>query len=51
YEYVRNGEIIEIKVVPEIGKPYYLVPATGHEGYIRMDESQLLVPKWVLFRW
>ena len=51
YEYVRNGEIVEIKVVPKNGKPYYLVPAKGHDGYIRLDESQLLVPKWVLFRW
>ncbi len=51
YEYVVNGEIVEIKVVPEIGKPYYLVPSEGHDGYIRLDRSQLLIPKWVLFRW
>lgn len=51
YEYRINGEIREIKVVPKIGKPYYLVPAEGQEGYIRLDRSQLLVPKWVLFRW
>ncbi len=51
YEYMVNGEITEIKVVPENGKPYYLVPAEGHDGYIRLDRSQLLVPKWVLFRW
>ena len=51
YEYRINGEIKEIKVVPKIGKPYYLVPAKGQEGYIRLDRSQLLVPQWVLFRW
>ncbi|MFT5720194.1 MAG: hypothetical protein ACI9W6_000484 [Motiliproteus sp.] len=52
YEYRINGAIKEIRVVPEIGKPYYLVPADGQDGsYIRMDGSQLLIPKWVLFRW
>ncbi len=51
YDYVVNGEVVEIKVVPGTGKPYYLVPAEGHDGYIRLDRSQLLIPKWVLFRW
>lgn len=52
YEYRINGAIKEIRVVPKIGKPYYLVPADSQEGqYIRMDGSQLLIPKWVLFRW
>ncbi|WP_210397295.1 DUF2782 domain-containing protein [Motiliproteus sediminis] len=51
HEYRINGQIIEIKVVPKIGKPYYLVPAEGGEGYIRLDRSQLLIPKWILFRW
>lgn len=50
HEYRVNGEVVEIKVVPKVGPPYYLVPADG-EGYIRLDRSQLLVPKWILFRW
>ena len=50
YEYRVNGQLMEIKVVPEVGVPYYLVPAdTG--GWIRETESDLLVPSWVLFRW
>lgn len=49
YDYMVNGEVTEIKVVPSIGKPYYLVPKDG--SYIRMDHSQLLIPSWVLFRW
>ncbi len=51
YDYVRNGEVVEIKVVPKNGKPYYLVPAETGAGFIRLDRSQLLIPKWVLFRW
>lgn len=51
YEYSINGQIREIKVVPKVGKPYYLVPAQGSEQYIRVEESQLLIPKWVIFSW
>lgn len=51
YEYTVNGQIKEIKVVPKVGKPYYLVPAEGSQQFIRVEESQLLIPKWVIFRW
>ncbi|MBY4678686.1 DUF2782 domain-containing protein [Marinobacterium arenosum] len=51
YEYRINGELREIKVVPSRGKPYYLVPADSRDGFIRVEESQLLIPKWILFRW
>ncbi|MBA4502973.1 DUF2782 domain-containing protein [Marinobacterium marinum] len=51
YEYTINGQLKEIKVVPKVGKPYYLVPADGAQKLIRVEESQLLIPKWVIFRW
>jgi hypothetical protein len=51
YEYSINGQLKEIKVVPAVGKPYYLVPAQGSDEFIRVEESQLLIPKWVIFRW
>lgn len=50
YEYRVKGELVEIKVVPEVGPEYYLVPAEGG-GWIRESETDLLVPSWVLFRW
>jgi hypothetical protein len=50
YEYRVRGEIREIKVVPDVGPSYYLVPAEGG-GWIREGETSLLVPSWVLFRW
>lgn len=50
YEYRVNGELVEIKVVPDVGPEYYLVPADGG-GWIREDSTELLVPSWVLFRW
>lgn len=51
YEYSVNGQLKEIKVVPKTGKPYYLVPKQGSDEFIRVEESQLLIPKWVIFRW
>ncbi|MCG2580869.1 MAG: DUF2782 domain-containing protein [Marinobacter sp.] len=50
YEYRVNGQLVEIKVVPEVGPEYYLVPADGG-GWIREDETEMLVPSWVIFRW
>ncbi|KPQ28735.1 MAG: Protein of unknown function (DUF2782) [Marinobacter excellens HL-55] len=49
YEYRVNGQLMEIKVVPEVGPEYYLVPSDG--GWIQDSESDLLVPSWVIFRW
>ncbi|MFP8968033.1 DUF2782 domain-containing protein [Pokkaliibacter sp. CJK22405] len=49
YEYRVNGEVVEIKVVPKNGKPYYLVPVDG--GMRESDRSQLRIPKWVIFQW
>ena len=51
YEYRVNGQLKEIKVVPKGGKEYYLVPGPGEGEFIRVEDSQLLIPKWVLFRW
>lgn len=50
YEHSINGVITEIKVVPNIGPAYYLVPDDGG-GWIREDRTETLVPKWVLFEW
>lgn len=50
FEHRVNGVLKEIKVVPEVGPVYYLVPADGG-GWIREEESAFLVPKWVLFEW
>jgi len=50
YEYRVNGILKEIKVVPSVGPTYYLVPDDGG-GWIREDRSQVLIPKWVLFKW
>ena len=52
YESRINGEITEIKVVPKVGKPYYLVPDQNVDGdYVRRDTPEIQAPKWVIFRW
>jgi hypothetical protein len=52
YEYTVNGEVQEIKVVPKVGIPYYLVPVgQDNEDFKRQTQSKLVVPKWVIFRW
>ncbi|PVY76980.1 uncharacterized protein DUF2782 [Tamilnaduibacter salinus] len=50
YEYRVGGEIREIRVEPDVGPVYYLVPAKDGE-YIRQDGSQMVVPSWVIFEW
>lgn len=50
YEYRVNGILKEIKVVPQVGPTYYLVPDDGN-AWIREDRSQVLVPSWILFKW
>ena len=41
---------MEIKVVPKVGPTYYLVP-TEDDEMKRQKDSNLTVPKWVIFSW
>ncbi|MDX2421887.1 MAG: DUF2782 domain-containing protein [Amphritea sp.] len=50
YEYRINGKLKEIKVKPVIGKTYYLVPTDDGE-FQRFEDSNLMLPKWILFSW
>ncbi|MDP2504477.1 MULTISPECIES: DUF2782 domain-containing protein [unclassified Oceanobacter] len=51
YEFRVNGELVEIKVEPKVGKPYYLVPESQGDNFVRKDNPDIVVPKWVIFRW
>lgn len=54
-EYRINGKLYQIKVIPRVGLPYYLVDADGDGEFERRFEgpvdSGMLIPSWVLFRW
>jgi len=53
-EYRLNGRLYMVKVVPVIGKPYYLVDNDG-DGLMERRISDLqrdpIVPQWVIFSW
>ena len=49
YEYRQNGELRMIKVVPNWGKPYYLVPRDRTSGFGDLERAEMLLPSWVLF--
>ncbi len=53
-EYRINNRLYMIKVVPIVGKPYFLLDNNG-DGTLETEMSQLYrepqVPHWVLFSW
>ena len=53
-EYRIQQNLYMIKTVPDAGSPYYLVDkrGTGELEYRRnMENLDMQVPEWVLFRW
>lgn len=48
YEFRQNGELRMIRIVPERGRPYFLVPADATEGYGNLERADTLVPQWIL---
>ena len=54
YEYRVNNQLYMVKVVPRIGYPYYLVDQDGNgslESRFSNLEPNLVVPRWILYRW
>ncbi|MBI2800778.1 MAG: DUF2782 domain-containing protein [Gammaproteobacteria bacterium] len=53
-EYRMNGRLYMIKVVPIVGKPYYLMDRDG-DGLMESKISDLykdpIVPQWVILSW
>lgn len=48
YEYRQNGQLRYVRVVPKLGKPYYLVPADPTRGQGNLENAEKLVPQWTL---
>jgi hypothetical protein len=46
-----NGKVYGIKVIPKLGKPYYLVDPNGDGKFIRNDYDRIQVPEWTLLKW
>lgn len=48
HEYRQNGELRMIKVVPNVGKPYYLVPRDETKGFGDLERADMLIPRWTI---
>jgi len=49
-EYRANGKLYMLKVMPKVGKPYYLIDERGDGQFVRQDslESGMQPPMWVI---
>ena len=48
YEFRQNGQLRMVRVVPKWGKPYYLVPRDGTQGFGDLERADMLLPQWVI---
>ncbi len=46
YEYRQGGQLRLVKIIPRIGRPYYLVPADPTRGFGDLDQANRLLPQW-----
>ena len=49
YEFRQNGQLRMIRVVPNVGKPYHLVPRDPTQGDGDLQRVDALVASWVLW--
>ena len=51
-EYRVGGRLYMIKIIPKIGKPYYLVDDRGDGKFVRQDslDNGFRVPQWIIHR-
>jgi hypothetical protein len=49
-EYRANGKLYMLKVIPKVGKPYYLIDHRGDGHFARQEslDSGLRPPMWVI---
>lgn len=48
YEYRQHGRLHMIKVVPKLGRPYYLAPRDPTQGFGDLEQADSLIAQWVL---
>lgn len=48
YEYRQNGQLRLVKIVPRLGRPYYLVPADQTRGFGDLGQADMLLPQWTI---
>ncbi|HEX7034709.1 MAG TPA: DUF2782 domain-containing protein [Pseudomonadales bacterium] len=48
YEFRQNGELRMVRIVPQFGRPYYLVPSDPSKGFGDLERADMLLPSWVI---
>lgn len=48
FEFRQGGELRMVRIVPRVGKPYYLVPRDQTTGYGNLERADMLLPSWVI---
>lgn len=48
YEFRQNGQLRMVRVVPKLGKPYYLVPIDPSKSGGDLERADILLPSWVI---
>ena len=48
YEFRQNGQLRMVRVVPNWGKPYYLVPRDPTSNFGDLERADALIPQWVI---
>jgi hypothetical protein len=48
FEYRQAGQLRMVKIVPKLGRPYYLVPADETRGFGDLEQAGTLIPRWVI---
>lgn len=54
YEYRINNQLYMVKIVPQVGYPYYLMDTDGDgtlESRYNKLEPNIMVPQWMIYRW
>lgn len=48
FEYRQGGVLRMVRIVPDWGKPYYLVPRDQTTGVEDLERADTLLPTWVI---
>ncbi|MGV8933073.1 MAG: DUF2782 domain-containing protein [Gallionellaceae bacterium] len=51
-EYRMHGKLYKIKVIPKVGKPYFMIDSRGDGEFSRYDGpdgANISPPRWVIF--
>lgn len=46
-----KGFVYSIKVIPKVGKPYYLINSNANNGTLNNSGPQEKIPSWTLLNW